>query len=166
MKFFQSFLASLLAVVVGLLIAIPLIFIVVGGIFAGIASSGEDVVVPSESVLHMKLEAPIVEYASTNPFDDLFGDVPTFGQSVVNMGLHNIVKSIEQAGQDEKIKGIYLNVNLTVQTGWANLSTIREALVDFKSTGKFVYAYSEMMDEKAYYLASAADSVFFATRGM
>ncbi|MEO0582880.1 MAG: signal peptide peptidase SppA [Bacteroidota bacterium] len=166
MKFFQSFLASLLAVIVGILVGIPLIFIVLGGILAGIASGGDDVTVPSESVLHMKLEAPIVEHTSTNPFDDLFGDVPTFGQSVVDMGLHDVVKSIEHAAEDEKIKGIYLNLNMTVQTGWANLSTIREALIDFKSTGKFVYAYSEMMDEKAYYVASAADSVFFASRGM
>ncbi|MEM7256906.1 MAG: DUF1330 domain-containing protein, partial [Pseudomonadota bacterium] len=74
-------------------------------------------------------------------------------------------ESLEQAKEDDKVKGIYLNLNGTVQAGWANLRSIRDGLLAFKSEGKFIYAYSDLYTEKAYYLASVADEVYLPPEG-
>ena len=67
-----------------------------------------------------------------------------------------------------RIDGIYINPKLTMSAGWATVEGIRDALVvDFKESGKFIYAYSEIYTEKSYYLASVADSIFmYPTGGM
>ncbi len=165
MNFLRSFLASLLAVIVGFLVAIPLIFIVLTGIFASLGQK-EEVTVNPGSVIHMKLNSPIVENQEPSPFDFNFEDLGSFGAPTSSMGLYQIIESIEKAKTDANIKGIYLDLGGVVQTGWANLTTIREALVDFKSSGKFIYAYSEIFSESTYYVSSVADSVFMAPEGI
>lgn len=166
MNFLRSFLASLLAIVVGFLVAIPLIFIVVGGIFASVGKK-EAVVVSPGSVLELKLNQPIVENVEESPFDFNFEDLGgPFGASSTNMGLYQIIQNIKKAKEDPNIKGIYLNLQGAVPTGWANLSTIRKALVDFKTSDKFIYSYGEVYGEGSYYLSSVADSVFMAPEGI
>ena len=168
MNFFKSFAASFLAVVVAFLIGIPLLFIVIGGIFASIGSSQEQVQVAQGTVIKMTLSGPISETSDQNPIDidlsDLFG-VPGVG-STKTTGLYQLVQSLDQAKRDDKVKGIYLNLDGNVQAGWANLRTIRDALLDFKSEGKFIHAYSELYTEKAYYIASVADQVYLPPEGM
>jgi protease IV len=75
------------------------------------------------------------------------------------IGLNDIVKSIRKAKTDEKIKGIYLNLDMSGMGG-ATASTIRRELVDFKQSGKFIVAYAEQYSQGEYYLASVADKVF------
>ncbi|MEO0897051.1 MAG: signal peptide peptidase SppA [Bacteroidota bacterium] len=165
MNFLKSFLASLLAVIVGFLVAIPLIFIVLGGIVASVGQPKEVTVAPA-SVLQIKLNNPIVENVESSPFDFDFGELDVFGSGTSNMGLYQIIDNIDKAAADNNIKGIYLTPGLGIQTGWANLSTLRDALIRFKDTGKFIYAYAELMTEDSYYLASVADSIFVAPEGL
>ncbi|MEL7342059.1 MAG: signal peptide peptidase SppA, partial [Bacteroidota bacterium] len=85
--------------------------------------------------------------------------------SAGQVGLYQIVRHIEAAAEDENIDGIYLKLSPILQTGWASLSSIREALETFKDSGKFVYAYGEIYTEQTYYLAALADSICMPTQG-
>jgi len=165
MNFLKSFLASFLAVVAAILIGLPLLFVFLAGIAASFSSTPE-VSVPSQSVLEMKLNGPIVENASpeSTPFnlDDLSG----LGLSFNRLGLYQILASIEKAQADDRIEGIYLNLGPALATGWANVKSIRDALTEFQDEGKFIYAYGEVYNEKTYYLASVADSIFMAPQGV
>jgi len=135
---------------------VVLIFIFIAIISAAISSAGESEVVISEnSVLEIKLEQPIKERTSKSPFEDLNFDL-TSGR---DLGLNDILSNIEKAGADDDIKGIYLNLS-SVQAGMAQLEEIRNALEKFKTSKKFIYAYSEDYNQANYYLASVADSVF------
>ena len=168
MNFFKTFAASFLAVVIALVIGIPLLFIVIGGIVASIGSSQDQVQVKQGTIIKMTLSSPISETEDQNPIDLDLGevlDLPGAG-STKTMGLYQMLRSIDQASRDDKVKGIYLNLGGTVQTGWANLRAIRDALLAFKSDGKFIHAYSELYSEKSYYLASVADEVYLPPEGM
>lgn len=167
MNFSKTYLASLLAIVTGVIIIIPLLFIALTGWFASLASSQEVVAVKNNSVLQISLNSPIVENAAVDPlnFDlDKFLPVPGFG-STTKLGLFQIIQSIEQAKTDDRINGIYLTPNYANGAGWATLSAIRGALLDFKSSGKFIYSYSEIYGENTYYLASTADGVYMPAIG-
>src|SRR5690606_17819286 len=76
-----------------------------------------------------------------------------------NAGLYDVVRAIEHAKTDNNIKGIYIKLSST-PNGWATLQQIRTALTDFKQSGKFVYAYGENISQGAYYVDSAADSIY------
>lgn len=168
MKFFKSFLASLLAVFVGILIGIPLIFLLLAGIVSSIANSGNDTLrIESGTVLHIQLNQEIVEDFSSTPVGIDFSQFLPFGNnlSTEKIGLFQIIRNLEAAREEKKIAGIYLNVEPFVQTGWANLKSIRDALLQFKQSGKFIYAYSEIYSEKSYYLASVADEIFMPAEG-
>jgi protease-4 len=75
------------------------------------------------------------------------------------IGLNDILKNIQLAKNDDKIKGIYLDLSY-ISAGMATIEEIREALIDFKTSGKFIVSYSEGYSQKAYYLASVSDKIF------
>jgi protease-4 len=106
--------------------------------------------------LQLKLDDPIVERAQENPLDKI--SPAAFGDGG-KIGLNDILNSIKKAKKDENIKGIFLDLTI-LQCGYATVEEIRNALIDFKDTGKFVIAYSEIYTQKTYYLATAADSIF------
>ena len=142
----------LLALLVGILI------------IAGIAGSAKDVPeIEDNSVLHLKLNSPITERSSENPLEDL--DLPISTGEPTSLGLIEILQGIKDAKEDSKIKGIYLN-SKTVGAGFAALQEIRDALIDFKKSGKFIIAYAEYYSEGAYYLASVADKIYLNPQGM
>jgi protease-4 len=158
----------MLAVLIGIFVVIPVLFFVVVGIFSAVANSGnEPVRLRNESILKIELKGTLVEDASpTSAGFDLSRFLPFSGDvSTEKMGLYQIIQSLEAASEEEKISGLYLNLNPFLQTGWANLKSIREALVDFQASGKFIYAYAEIYTEKSYYLASVADEVFMPAEG-
>ena len=162
MNFIKTYFASLLAVFTGLLI----LFIFAMGLVSSF-SQKEEISVADQSILRLKLNEQIVENASTDELDlDLsqFSPLP-FDATTARMGLYQIVDNIKRAKEDSRIAGIYLNTGLFIQAGWANLKSIRDALIDFKTGEKFIYAYSETYGEKAYYLASAADKIFMPAIG-
>jgi protease-4 len=133
-------------------------------IIVGIASSAGDQEVKVEpgSVIHMSLDVPIMERSVKNPLDDI--NFSGMGVSK-NMGLNDILAALKRAKSDENIKGIYLDLS-GVQAGMATVEEIRNGLLDFKKSKKFIIAYSEVYSQKAYYLASVADKVYLNPEGI
>ncbi|MDR0687623.1 MAG: signal peptide peptidase SppA [Prevotellaceae bacterium] len=119
--------------------------------------------IKSNSVLTLSLSHPIVDRVSNNPISllqSLFGD----GESA--LGLNDILRSIESAKTDSRIEGILLTDMRGAATGIATLTEIRNALLDFRLTGKFVVSYSDSYGQKPYYLASAADKIYMNPEGL
>ncbi|MEM6632059.1 MAG: signal peptide peptidase SppA [Bacteroidota bacterium] len=170
MTFGKSFLASLLAFLVGAVLFAFLFFIIISAFIAA-AGSSDPIAVKDNTILHLQLNKSIVENARVDEPDFDFGNsvpmpIPGLAVSSGKMGLYQILMNIRQATEDERIKGMYLNLQTAVPTGWANLTAIREALQEFKDAGKFIYAYSELYTENSYYLASVADSIFMPAEGI
>ena len=160
----MRFLGNVLAVIVGLIIFSVLSILVSFGIIGMIAASGsEEVSVAENSILHLNLNGrTLVE--RTNE-DDL--SLPIFGSAFGQpntAGLVNLKMAIEEAKNNESIQGIYLNTGLII-AGQANLLELREALEDFKTSGKFILAYDEAYSEGGYYLASIADEIYLNPMG-
>lgn len=160
MKFFwKAFFASLAAIVVATLLFIFLL----AGLVSSLASMGEQpVIVKENSLLILKLDNRIVERKSNNPFEDI--ELPGM-EKTSTTGLNQIFHAIRQAKTDDKIKGIYLELS-EISAGYATAEEIRSALLDFKTSGKFIYSYSDAISQKAYYLASVADSLMLNPVGM
>lgn len=157
----KNFLSSLLATLVGLLIMTLVVFLIFMGIVA--ASTSKEVPdVKENSLLVAKFDARIIDRADYNPLSKL---VPGNFAYDELMGLEQILKDLEKARNDDKINGIFLRLG-NVPTGISTLSEVRDALLDFKSSGKFIYAYADIFTQKSYYLATAADSIFMTPEGM
>ena len=120
-----------------------------------------EVVTPDNAVLTLKLDQDIPDRTADSPFAEM--NLFSF-QAKKIQGLDNIVKSIEKAATEPKIKGIYLELS-EIPAGIATVEEIRNALIDFKKSGKFIYAYSEGYSQKAYYLATAADKIYLNPQG-
>jgi len=126
------------------------------------ASNESKVTIDDNTVLHLSLNYPISERTSKNPFQNLnFGGFETEN----NLGLKDILAHIKEAKTDSRIKGIYVDVS-AIQGGFASIEEIRNTLIDFKKSGKFILAYSEVYTKGAYYLASVADKIYVNPEGM
>ena len=144
------------------LFAILLSFVVLFFFIAALASSGEkETKIKDHSILKMKLNSDIHERSSNNPFENL--NFLT-GEIDKSTGLNDILEAIETAKTDDRIDGIYLDISY-IPAGIGTVTEIREALLDFKESGKFIYCYSEFYLQKTYYLASVADRVFMNPEG-
>lgn len=150
-----QFLKFVFATVIGLVIFSLLLLFIVAGIVSS-ASSTDPVAVEANSVLKLKFDKPIVERGRDNPLEGL--DLPFAPEA--NIGLIQIREAIANAKLDNNIKGIYLETDLFLNAGYATIEEIRTALIDFKSSGKFITAYGEYYTEKGYYLASVADEIY------
>ena len=154
----MKFLRELLAVILGVFIASGIMFFVFMALITASASSfSEDkkVVVKNNSVLELNLERPIKDdYNVTDPFADLFG-----GGDRDVLEMHEIISAIENAKTDINIKGISINT-LYINGGISQTQTIRNKLLEFKESGKFITAYADYFSQKNYYLSSVADSIF------
>lgn len=158
-QFFKFVFASMLGFI---FTAILFIVILITGVTALVSSSKDKVEVSDNTILHLNLSVPIIERSANNPLNNLdFG--PFKGDKV--LGLDDILKSIKNAEYDDHIKGIYLDVSF-MTTGFASIEEIRDALIDFKKSGKFIIAYSEVYTQGAYYLASVADKVYLNPQGI
>lgn len=154
MNFWKSFLAAFLALIVFSFVS----FIFLIGIIGGLAAE-EEVAVAENSVLHLKLDAQITELQAENPLAGL-----PFSSEVPKIGLLQLKDAIRHAKDDASIKGIYLEVSYPI-AGFSSIEEIRQSLLDFRKSGKWVVAYDEVMSEGAYYLASAADKVYLNPEG-
>ncbi len=148
----MNFLRNLLAAILGTLIAFGIIFFMFL-IFISLANVEEGVVVKRNSVLELRIEDPVDDYTGSNEADPFAG---LFEEAV---GLDDILHAIEVAKEDDRIEGISIT-NQFIMAGWSQVKAIRNALRDFRESGKFVYAYADLYMQKDYYLASVADSVF------
>ncbi len=113
------------------------------------------------TVLKINLDGDIKERSIENPFGDV--DLGPF-MPRETLGIGDIIESLKFAKTDKNIKGIYLEVSNPV-AGFATLEEVRNALLDFKKSGKFIYTYSEGYSQKAYYLATTADKLYLNPEG-
>jgi len=150
----RQFFKFVLATVVGLVVFSALGFILLAGLAAAVGS-GADKTVASNSVLELKFDKPISERKQS---------ADLLGSGGATLGLVGIKDAIRQAKTDDDIKGILLNLEL-VQGGMASLEEVRDALLDFKRSGKFIVAYHEIASEKSYYLSSVADQIYLHPLG-
>ena len=160
----KSFFKYVLATITGTIIVFAILFMVlIGFITAAVSSMGskEEVYIPSSAVLYVSLDYNILERTSSNPWESM--NLPGYGE-MKSLGLNDILSRITAAKVDDRIKGIYLSPTY-VNTGMASLKEIRDALVDFKSSGKFIVAHSDVYTQKAYYLASVADEIYLNPEG-
>lgn len=160
MNFVKTFLAGLLAVVVGTFLVFFLwIFILLG--IAG--SMDKSVAVHSESILKIDFSEVLTDAPSSDPLAGI--DLMTL-QTTRQLPLLKALRAIEAAAADSRIKGIYLRMNGEGGvTGSALLEELREALLEFKQSGKFVVAYNETYSQGQYYLASVADKIYLQPEG-
>jgi protease-4 len=151
--------ASMLGFVIS---GVILIFVLVGAI-AGLASKGkkQEVNVETNSILKLNLNYAIPERTSNNSFKNF--NFQTF-ESKNDAGLDDVLKNIKKAAADDNIKGIYLELGINMNS-FATLEEIRNELIDFKKSKKFVVAYGELADQKSYYLCSVADKVYLNPAG-
>lgn len=123
-------------------------------------SDDKKVVLQENSVLHLNLDAQVTEMQQENPLAGL----PIPGGDVRKIGLLQLKQAIAHAKDDDKIRGIYLEVSQPM-AGFSSIEEIRESLIDFRESGKWVVAYNETMSEGGYYLSSAADKVYLNPQG-
>ena len=152
--FFKMFFASLLSLVIFSLI----IFFLGLALVAGLASSDKPVVEKS-SVLVLKLDQPYFEQQLENPLASFSSN-----EDLSVPGIYDVVRLVQKAKTDENIKGIYLLTGYN-PNGFAGCEEIRDALIDFKGSGKFIFAYGETMDQKSYHVANVADKIFVNPKG-
>ncbi len=153
-NFFKIFFASFLALVVFVVVIFFLLAAVIGGL-----SSKEKPVIESNSVLVINLSQKHNEQMIENPLSFISSDdekdIP---------GVYDIIRLIEKAKTDDLIKGIYLQANGN-PNGFASSDEIRNALLSFKKSKKFILAYGDMISQKAYYVANVADKVYLNPQG-
>jgi protease-4 len=158
-EFFKYTLATicgiiLLSIVGGIIFMISLVGIV--------ASGNKTTTAPENSVFVLKLNGAVQERANEDdPFSILMGEI-----DMDVMGLDDIVASIRKAKDEENIKGIYIEGGISSFDAPATAQQIRDALKDFKKSGKWIVAYSDQYMQASYYVASVADKVFLNRTGM
>lgn len=158
-----SFLKQLFAVIIGVFIAIFILGVVSVTALVAISSSEDTPMLSSNSVLRIKLDKPISEKEAENPWGDLDMNVP-FLEIQNTIALRSVLRVIDHAKSDDKIKGIYLEGG-SVMASFAMVEDIRTALLDFKRSGKFVYYYSDGFNESGTMLSTVADSVVMSPLG-
>lgn len=150
----MNFLKNVLATIVGLFLFCMLFFfgiIILGALFGG----DDKTVVKDNSVLELNLEKVTNDYGGKYNYEDM----PFLNEKGTGEGLSDVLKAIDAAGTDEKIKGISI-LNNTLNLGVAQTKALRDELEKFKKSGKFVLAYGNVISQKEYYLNSVATKVY------
>lgn len=145
------------------MIVFGLFIIIIFAIIASAASLGDDqpVFVKPNSILYMDFSKTIIERGTNNPFSNI--DIVGLNTKK-SLGLNQILAAIDKASSDDNIKGILLELS-DVPAGYASVEPIRKRLIDFRKSGKFVYAFGDNYSQKAYYLATAADQIIVNPQG-
>ena len=159
MNFFRNFFASVLGSLTafGLLFVILLLIVSATASFINLQTGVSSL--SSNSVLDLDLNIPVVERP---PVFDQIQNLLGIEEEVI--GLPDVLSAIRIAGESSEVEGIRLRSDF-ISAGWAQTNSIRNALDDFKSKGKFIYAYGDVFTQKGYYLASVADSIFLNPLG-
>lgn len=158
-QFLKFFLASMLGFIIG---SIALFFLFIIIVSASVSSMGtKETKVAENSILHLKLNQPLRERTSNNPLEGFnFSNLESEDQP----GLNDVLKAVQKAAKDDNIKGIYVDLP-SLAAGIASTEEIRNALLAFKKSGKFVYAFADNYTQGTYYLASAADKIYLNPQG-
>ncbi|KAA6338252.1 Protease 4 [termite gut metagenome] len=156
----KNFLKFTLATITGIIVASIIFFFIGVVVFFGIVSSGEsETIVKKNSIVMLDLNGELVEHVTNNSLGVILGN-----REFNAYGLDDILSSIKKAKANEDIKGIYLQAT-DLSASYASLLEIRNALADFRTTGKFIIAYGDYYTQKLYYLSSVADKVLLNPRG-
>ena len=158
-EFFKMTLATICGIVIFLVVA-SLFFVI--SLVGMIASDTASTKVKDNSVFVIKLDGVVSERAEEDsPFNALLG----MGDMSF-MGLDNLIASIRKAKDNDNIKGIYLEGGLVEFDAPATAQQLRDALKDFKKSGKWIVAYSDQYMQASYYVASVADNIYLNAEGM
>jgi len=155
----MNFLKNILATILGVFISLFLM-IMIFGVLASTFKPDNAVSIKNNTILKLNLKDVVKDYApkSSNPFDKILD----FDRHKIS--LNNLLKAIDDAKSDNNIKGISIQ-NSIVNAGIAQTEAIRNKLLDFKKSGKFIVAYADNYSQKNYYLSSVADSIFMHPLG-
>ena len=157
----KDFFKYVLATVVGMLL-----FSIVMGVFmvmsmVGIVASGEQTKsIKDNSVLVLNLSGTLDERAQADPMAFIKGE------NTEATGLDDMLAAIRKAKTNDKVKGIYIEAGAFAADSYASLQAVRKALADFRSSGKWIVAYSDSYSQSTYYLASVANKVWVNPQGM
>ena len=154
-SFFKFFLAALLALVVFMLIGFLILFAVAGSI-----ASSEKATIAAKSVLFIDLSRSFKDKKTDNTLARLSGD-----RDIYSTSLYDVVRLLQHAKSDSSVRGIYIKCNENAN-GFAASEELRNALLDFKESKKFVIAYGDMISQKAYFVASVADKIYCNPKGI
>ena len=157
----KDFLKYVLATVTGIILLTVIMGILATISMVGIAaSSASSTKVEENSVFTLMLSGQLDERAEENPLSMLSGQISE------NVGLDDIISSIRKAKENEDIKGIYIEAGIFSSDSPASSHAIREALIDFKKSGKWIVAYADSYEQSSYYICSVADKMFLNPQGM
>lgn len=157
-KFWRVVFGSMLGFFFSMILVSILYMVMLISMIGTLASaSKETTTIKNNSVLQLNLNQSVAERVIETPFDK-------FNTYNAQIGLNDILACIKNAATDPKIKGIYLN-SATVGASPASVKEIHDALVEFKKYGKFIYAYSDVLAQNGYYLASVADKIILNPAG-
>lgn len=150
----------MLATIAGILI-LNFLGLIIFFIVLGAATKSEEPTVLENSVLVAKFNTPILDRANDFPFSE-------FNMGTLNMeaamGLDQVLEDIHKASIDDDISGIFLRLS-AIPASMATVEEIRDALIDFRESGKFIIAHADLYTQKSYYLATAADKVYLTPTG-
>lgn len=157
----RAFFKMVFASMVGLLFSFFFLLLLI--VMIASASGGKKEIEPkAHTIVHVELNSPVPDRASDNPFDGMgFGGLA----DEAPLGLYDVLDNLDKAAAHPNIDGIFLDIS-TPNTGMASLEEIRNALIKFKKSGKFIYAYSEAFSQTGYYLASVADKIYLHPTGL
>lgn len=155
----KDFFKNVAATIVGLF-AFGLVMTILGFIciIGMVASSNSKPALKDNAVMVMKLQGQIEDRTEDNWLGELTGE------QFNNLGMNKILSSIRKAKDEDKVKGIYLETGI-LETDYATLQEIRNALADFKKSGKWIIAYGDALSQGGYYLASVANKVYVNPEG-
>ena len=160
----KNFIKYTFATILGGIITFFLAFFILAGIIGAMVASsseGKTVTVKENTILKVNLSSAIVDREPLDPMAEFnFGDKENSVK-----GLNTVINTLKAAAADDKIKGIYFDANGFAGGGLATLESLRNALLDFKASGKFIISYSEIYDQKNYYIASVADEIYLNPAG-
>ncbi|MBQ2208884.1 MAG: signal peptide peptidase SppA [Prevotella sp.] len=157
----KDFLKYVLATVTGIiLITIIMGILSVISLVGLAASNAGSTQVEENSVFTLNLSGIMDERAVSDPMTMLTGQVSE------ELGLDNILSAIRKAKENENIKGIYIEAGIFSSDSPASTHALREALIDFKKSGKWIVAYADSYDQTTYYICSVADKIFLNPQGM
>lgn len=157
----KQFLKYVLATVTGIVLLLVVVGILGAISLVGLAAkSAGNTQVEENSVYTLKLSGIMAERTASNPLAELTGQVSD------NLGLDQLLTAIRKAKENEDIKGIYIEAGAFSSDTPASAHAIREALLDFKKSGKWIVAYGDSYTQTTYYISSAADKVYLNPEGM
>ncbi|VAX17199.1 Signal peptide peptidase SppA (protease 4) [hydrothermal vent metagenome] len=160
-QFLKYFFASVLGTISGIILLMVLSFFLLMGLVA-MVDTDEVVTISPNTILKLELKHELPERSYFNPLglQDIISS--NIGKKI---GLNDVIKNIKKAKEDDNIPGIFLDLDDINAGTWSILEPIRNSLLEFKQSGKFIIAHGNSISQKAYYLGSVADSIFLTPTG-